>query len=302
MAPRPLRSPRRTPRPRRRPGIHRLRGNRHQLPNRLARKLSPRRIGLRLHRSPQPPRIDHPRLSDAPPRKGLKFQIFLARLWSFAICVTYPPQWRSEQLLLYRANMAAACQTGGRLALIERCRASGRARRRPRERRAAPRPLRRRFADPDLNRDGAVCQTESRRRKNTRHSAPKASQCPIDLRFVRSPPATGHPQIPIDRAYGSSALPTRGFVLGRLSNAGPNRATRSARARGRRPKPFTLADFVARMSCRRWWEEVIRGPSHVTRVYISRLFSSVATCVIAVRTSGTVAMGLSNPQSWINPL
>ena len=28
---------------RRRPGIHRLRGNRHQLPNRLARKLSPRR-------------------------------------------------------------------------------------------------------------------------------------------------------------------------------------------------------------------------------------------------------------------
>ena len=78
--PRPLRSPRRTPRPRRRPGIHRLRGNRHQLPNRLARKLSPRRIGLRLHRSPQPPRIDHPRLSDAPPRKGLKFQIFLASI------------------------------------------------------------------------------------------------------------------------------------------------------------------------------------------------------------------------------
>ncbi len=45
----------------------------------VARKLSPRRIGLRLHRSPQPPRIEHPRLSDAPPRKGLKFQIFLAR-------------------------------------------------------------------------------------------------------------------------------------------------------------------------------------------------------------------------------
>ena len=42
-----------------------------RVPNRLARKLSPRRTGLRLHRSPQP-RIDHPRLSDAPP------QIFLA--------------------------------------------------------------------------------------------------------------------------------------------------------------------------------------------------------------------------------
>ena len=62
-----------------RPGIRRLRGNRHRLPNRLARKLSPRRIGIRLHRSSKPPRIDHPRLSDAPPRQGLKFQIFLAR-------------------------------------------------------------------------------------------------------------------------------------------------------------------------------------------------------------------------------
>jgi hypothetical protein len=39
-----------------------------------------------------------------------------------------------------------------------------------------------------------------------------------------------------------------------------------------------------------------------TEPYFKRFFSSVAACVIAVRTSGTVAIGLSNPQSWISPL
>src|SRR5271165_6917945 len=50
----------------------------HASPATATRNPSPRRTGLRLHRSPQPPRIDHPRLPDSAPRKGLKFQIFLA--------------------------------------------------------------------------------------------------------------------------------------------------------------------------------------------------------------------------------
>jgi len=43
----------------------------------------------------------------------------------------------------FEPRAGAACQTGGGPAPVERRRASGGARRRPRERRAAPRPLRR---------------------------------------------------------------------------------------------------------------------------------------------------------------
>src|SRR4051812_34512197 len=39
-----------------------------------------------------------------------------------------------------------------------------------------------------------------------------------------------------------------------------------------------------------------------TEPYFKRFLSSLATWVMAVRTSGTVAIGLSSPQSWIRPL
>src|SRR5204862_8254093 len=45
-----------------------------------------------------------------------------------------------------------------------------------------------------------------------------------------------------------------------------------------------------------------RRAVHLERVYFKRFFSSLATWVMAARTSGTAAIGLSNPQSWIRPL
>ena len=67
--------------------------------------------------------------------------------------------------------------------------------------------------------------------KTARHWPPR--QPPRSLR---------DPQIPIGRAPPHSALPPRGFLLGRLSNAGPA-TTHDRPARGRRPKPFTKPEI-----------------------------------------------------------
>ena len=56
----------------------------------------------------------------------------------------------------------------------------------------------------------------------------------------RRSPSVRDPQIPIGRAQKNSAIPPRGFLLGRLSSAGPGPRT-TVPQKGRRPKPFTEA-------------------------------------------------------------
>jgi hypothetical protein len=59
-----------------------------------------------------------------------------------------------------------------------------------------------------------------------------------------SPTDPGNAQIPIARS-GNGALPTRGFLLWRFSDAGPAAKRWQASVKGRHPKTFTIADFRA---------------------------------------------------------
>jgi hypothetical protein len=52
------------------------------------------------------------------------------------------------------------------------------------------------------------------------HSIPVSGTSSINLRFKSSPPTASDPQIPIDRTSAPAPFPERGFLLGRLSNAG----------------------------------------------------------------------------------
>ena len=83
LAPRSLRSLRRASRSRRRSRTRRHQGDRDDLYRRLAREISHRTTGFRLHRSPQSPPLNHPRPPRQPPGQPtniLKFQISLASL------------------------------------------------------------------------------------------------------------------------------------------------------------------------------------------------------------------------------
>ncbi len=57
----------------------------------------------------------------------------------------------------------------------------------------------------------------------------------------RPPRLLRHPQIPIDRGQPNSALPPRGFLLGRLSDAGP--ASRTTVPNGPASETFTFANL-----------------------------------------------------------
>ncbi len=62
------------------------------------------------------------------------------------------------------------------------------------------------------------------------------------------------PKIPIGPPSQSAPLPSRGFLLTRLSDAGPAPSP-NAPAKGRRPKPFSLADIADRGPRRRKWAD-----------------------------------------------
>jgi hypothetical protein len=82
----------------------------------------------------------------------------------------------------------------------------------------------------------SVIENLRRRRFRRQDSPPPTTAASHASRPPAANPHSSHP---------NSALPPRGFLLGRLSIAGP--ATRMTPARGRRSKPFTEADLQRRL-------------------------------------------------------
>jgi len=98
----------------------------------------------------------------------------------------------------------------------------------------------------NLSRSTAPPRTHSRNRRRTLPWIVPRLATTFERRSNYSASSVRGPRIPIDRAYDIDALPTRGFLLWRLSNAGHFPAWRRSTVVGRHPKPFTEADLPAR--------------------------------------------------------
>ena len=95
----------------------------------------------------------------------------------------------------------------------------------------------------NLSRSTAPPRTHSRNRRRTLPWIVPRLATTFERRSNYSASSVRGPRIPIDRAYDIDALPTRGFLLWRLSNAGHFPAWRRSTVVGRHPKPFTKADI-----------------------------------------------------------
>ena len=107
----------------------------------------------------------------------------------------------------------------------------------------------------NLSRSTAPPRTHSRNRRRTLPWIVPRLATTFERRSNYSASSVRGPRIPIDRAYDIDALPTRGFLLWRLSNAGHFPAWRRSTVVGRHPKPFTKPANVG--ACRRWQDDVV---------------------------------------------
>ena len=85
----------------------------------------------------------------------------------------------------------------------------------------------------------------SRRQRQTLPCNAQSVKTPLCRCSDRSEAHARTRQIPIGHLGDINALPTRGFVPWRLSNAGRIQARRHSSAKSRHPKPFTAADIGA---------------------------------------------------------
>ena len=118
----------------------------------------------------------------------------------------------------------------------------------------------------NLSRSTAPPRTHSRNRRRTLPWIVPRLATTFERRSNYSASSVRGPRIPIDRAYDIDALPTRGFLLWRLSNAGHFPAWRRSTVVGRHPKPFTKADSRKRNA----WAAPIDGVSIQWRTRVVR--------------------------------